>query len=158
MDKHDRAAAFAAFEAALAVSPSSALTYILGSVILVWGGEAERAIEWAERGLRFSPFDPYRPSAFISSSIGHYHRGQYEAAAAAARKAIQASPGFSVCYMTLTAALAKLGRLEEAKAAAARVLELQPAFRYSQQFAAVGCAPALSASLSQALRVAGLPE
>jgi hypothetical protein len=60
--------------------------------------------------------------------------------------------------MTLTAALAKLGRLEEAKAAAARVLELQPAFRYSQQFAAVGCAPALSASLSQALRVAGLPE
>jgi adenylate cyclase len=158
MDKHDRAAAFAAFEAALAVSPSSALTYILGSVILVWGGEAERAIEWAERGLRFSPFDPYRSSAFISSLIGHYHRGQYEAAAAAARKAIQASPGFSVCYMTLTAALAKLGRLEEAKAAAARVLELQPAFRYSQQFAAVGCAPALSASLSQALRVAGLPE
>ena len=31
MDAHDRAAAFAAFEAALAVSPSSALTYILGS-------------------------------------------------------------------------------------------------------------------------------
>ena len=34
MDGHDQAAAFAAFEAALAVSPSSALTYILGSVIL----------------------------------------------------------------------------------------------------------------------------
>src|SRR5215472_12005237 len=71
MDKHDRAAAFAAFEAALAVSPSSALTYILGSVILAWAGEAERAIEWAERGLRLSPFDPYRASAFISSSLGH---------------------------------------------------------------------------------------
>ena len=126
MDKHDRAAAFAAFEAALAVSPSSALTYILGSVILAWGGEAERAIEWADRGLRFSPFDPYRASAFISSSLGHYHRGQYEAAAAAARKAIQSNPGFSVCYVALAAPLAKLGRLEEAKAAAARVLELQP--------------------------------
>src|SRR5665811_769909 len=34
MDKHDRAAAFAAFEAALAISPSSAITYIQGSVIL----------------------------------------------------------------------------------------------------------------------------
>lgn len=34
MDGHDRAAAFAAFEAALAVSPSTALAYILGSVIL----------------------------------------------------------------------------------------------------------------------------
>ena len=31
MDGHDRAAAFAAFEAALAVSPSSALTYILAA-------------------------------------------------------------------------------------------------------------------------------
>jgi adenylate cyclase len=158
MDKHDRAAAFAAFEAALAVSPSSALTYILGSVILSFGGEAERAIEWAERGLRFSPFDPYRSSAFISSSLGHYHRGRYEAAAAAARKAIQSTPGFSVCYMVLAAPLAKLGLLESAKTAAARVLELQPAFRYSRQFAAVDCEPTLAASLSEALRTTGLPE
>jgi adenylate cyclase len=157
MDKHDRAAAFAAFEAALAVSPSSALTYILGSVIFAWAGEAERAIEWAERGLRLSPFDPYRSSAFISSSLGHYQRDQYEEAASVARKAIQSSPGFSVCYMVLAAPLAKLGRLEEAKAAAARVLELQPAFRCRQQFAGVGCAPALSASLSEALCAAGLP-
>ena len=43
MDGHDHAAAFAAFDAALAVSPSSALTYILGSVIRAWTGEAERA-------------------------------------------------------------------------------------------------------------------
>jgi hypothetical protein len=35
---------------------------------------------------------------------------------------------------------------------------MQPAFRYSQQLAAVGCAPALSASLIDALRAAGLPE
>jgi hypothetical protein len=59
--------------------------------------------------------------------------------------------------MVLAAPLAKLGRLEEAKAAAARVLELQPAFRCRQQFAGVGCAPALSASLSEALCAAGLP-
>jgi len=157
MDKHDRAAAFAAFEAALAVSPSSALTYILGSVILAWAGEAESAIEWAERGLRLSPFDPYRSSAYISSSLGHYQRSRYEEAAATARKAIQSSPGFSVCHMVLAAPLAKLGRLEEAKAAAARVLELQPAFRCSQQFAGMGCPPALNTSLSEALCAAGLP-
>jgi hypothetical protein len=46
----------------------------------------------------------------------------------------------------------------EAEAAAARVLELQPAFRYSRQFAGVDCAPALAASLSKALRATGLPE
>lgn len=59
--------------------------------------------------------------------------------------------------MLLAAALVKLGRLEEAKAAAARVLELQPAFRYGRQFAGVDCAPALAASLSEALRATGLP-
>ena len=59
MDRHDRAAAFAAFEAELAVSPSTALTYILGAVILGWTGEAARAIEWGERAIRLSPFDPW---------------------------------------------------------------------------------------------------
>jgi hypothetical protein len=60
--------------------------------------------------------------------------------------------------MLLAASLAKVGRLEEAKAAAARVLDLQPAFRYSRQFAGVNCAPPLAGSLSDALRAAGLPE
>ena len=158
MDGHDHAAAFAAFEAALAVSPSSALTYILGSVVLAWTGEAERAIEWGERAMRLSPFDPWAFAAFHSLTLGHFHCGRYEEAANAAHKAVQSNPGHSISYMLLAAPLAKLGRLEEAKAAAARVLELQPAFRYSRQFSGVDCAPALAASLSEALRVTGLPE
>ena len=158
MDGHDRAAAFAAFEAALAVSPSSALTYILGSVILAFAGEAERAIEWGERGMRLSPFDPWAFSAYHALTLAHFHRGRYEAAAEAAHKAVQSNPAFSFSYMLLAAPLAKLGRLEEAKAAAARVLELQPAFRYSRQFSGVDCAPALAASLSEALHAIGLPE
>jgi TolB-like protein/tetratricopeptide (TPR) repeat protein len=158
MDGHDHAAAFAAFEAALAVSPSSALTYILGSVILGWSGEAERAIEWGERGMRLSPFDPWAFAAFHSLILGHFHCGRYEEATNAAHKAVQSNPGHSISYMLLAAPLAKLGRLEESKAAAARVLELQPAFRYSRQFSGVDCAPALAASLSEALRATGLPE
>jgi adenylate cyclase len=158
MDGHDRASAFAAFEAALAVSPSSAFTYILGSVILSWGGEAERAIEWSERGLRLSPFDPWAFAAFGSLTLGHFQRGRYDKAANAAYKAVQSNPAHSINYVLLAAPLAKLGRLEEAKAAAARVLELQPAFRSSRQFSGVDCAPALATSLSEALRATGLPE
>ena len=158
MDKHDRAAAFTAFEAALAVGPSSALTYILGSVILVFGGEAERAIEWAERGVRLSPLDPYRASAFCATSFAHFHRGRYAESVDAGRKAVQATPGFSVCHMALAAPLAKLGRFEEANAVAARVLELQPTFRCSTQFSGVGCVPALAAALTEMLCAAGLPD
>ena len=158
MDGHAHAAAFAAFEAALAVSPSSALTYILGSVIFGWTGEAERAIEWGERGLRLSPFDPWAFAAFHSLTLGHFQRGRYEDAVNAAHKSIQSNPAHSISYMLLAAPLAKLGRLGEAKTAAASVLELQPAFQYRRQFAGVDCAPALAASLSEALRVTGLPE
>jgi len=52
----------------------------------------------------------------------------------------------------------KLGRLKEAEAAAARVLELQPGFRYSRQFSGVDSAPALAASLGAARRSTGLQE
>ena len=76
------------------LSPSSALTYILGSVIYGWTGEAERAIEWGERGLRLSPFDPWAFAAFHALTLGHFHRGRYEEAANAAHKArpIQSGP------------------------------------------------------------------
>lgn len=75
-----------------------------------------------------------------------------------ARKAVQSSPGFSIPYVSLAAALAKLGRLQEAKAAAARVLELQPVFRFNGFLTGVNCEPTLASTLSEALRAAGLPE
>jgi TolB-like protein len=158
MDGHDHATAFTALDAALAVSPSSAITYIVGGVIRGWAGEAERAIEWGERALRLSPFDSWAWSAYHALTLGHFRRGYYGEAANAAHKAVQLNPAHSISYMLLAASLAKLGRLEEAKAAAERVLELQPAFRYSRQFAGVDCAPSLAASLGDALRAIGLPE
>jgi TolB-like protein len=157
MDAHDRAAAFAAFDAAIAISPSMALTYILGGVVLRFAGD-DRAAEWAERGLRLSPLDPWRSSAFNTLAFGHFHHGRYDEAVAAGLKAVQCSPGLSICYVALAAPLAKLGRLEEAKATAGRVLELQPGFRYSRFLAGDDCEPTLAASLSKALSEAGLPE
>jgi TolB-like protein len=158
MDGHDRAAAFIALEAALAISPSSALTYILGSVMLAWGGEAERAIEWSERGMRLSPLDPWAFAAYDAQAMGHFRLGRYDQAARAAYKSVHANPAHSITYVQLAAALTKLGRMEEAKAAATKVLELHPTFRYSRQFAGVDCAPALAAVMAEALRTVGLPE
>ncbi len=158
MDGHDRAGAFTAFEAALALSPSCALTYILGSVVAGWGGEAERAIEWSERGMRLSPFDPWAFAAYDAQALGHFRRGRYADAASAAYKSNRANPAHSITYVQIAAALAKLGRLTEARAAAARVLQLHPTFRYGRQFAGVNCEPALAASMAEALCAAGLPE
>jgi hypothetical protein len=51
--------------------------------------------------------------------------------------AVQFNPGFGSSYMLLAAPLAKLGRHDEAKAAVARLMEREPAFRLSRQFAGV---------------------
>jgi tetratricopeptide (TPR) repeat protein len=158
MDGHDRAAAFTALDAALRISPSSALTHILGAVILGWAGEAEQAIAWSERGMRLCRFDPLAFAAFDAQAMSHFVRGRYEDACRAAYRSVQSNPAHSITYVQLAAALVKVGRLEEAKVAAARVLELHPTFRYGRQFAGVNCAPVLAAPLGEALRAAGLSE
>jgi adenylate cyclase len=155
--EHDRAAAFQAFEMALALSPSSAFTYIFGSTLLGWSGEAERAIDWGRRALRLSPFDPLGFIAWGGICLGHFARGHAAEAAEAARKAIQVNPAFSINHMLLAAALAKLGKIDDAKAAAARAMELQPSFSINRQCAAIGCAPALAAALTDAVCSVGLP-
>ena len=155
--EHDRATAFQAFDTALALSPSSAFTYMFGSTLLGWAGEADRAIDWGERAVRLSPFDPLGFLAFDGISLGHFIRGRYSEAADAARKAIQVNPLFSVNYVCLVAALARLGQTADAKSAAARLIELQPSFSISRQCAAVGVVSSLTAALTNAVCPVGLP-
>ncbi len=154
---HDRDAARQAFEAALALSPSCALTYILGSVVMVFAGDADRGIEWGERALRLSPFDPMSYAPWLSIALGRFQRGEYDAAAEAAHKVFQANPYWSSAHVLLAATHAKLGRLDAAKSAAERVLELQPGYTISGFCAAFDIHASLAAPLSEALRVAGLP-
>ena len=157
MVEHDRLTAFEAFDRALALSPSSAFALFLGSIVQAYAGQAERAVEWAERALRISPIDRlvYIPQHALA--IGHILRGRYEEAANAARRAVQSNPEFSVSHSLLAAALAKLGRLEAAKTTATGVLDLQPSFSARKFCTAIGMVPALAEQLADAWHQAGLP-
>jgi TolB-like protein len=157
MVEHDRPAAFAAFERALALSPSSAFALFLGCVVLAYAGEAERAIDWGARALRVSPIDRLAYMPQHAMAIGNFQRGHYEDAANEARRAVEANPSFSVSHSLLAAALAKLGRVEEAEAAALQVLALQPSFSSSGFCAAIAIMPDLAATLTDAWHTAGLP-
>jgi adenylate cyclase len=156
--EHDQKTAFDAFEEAVTLCPSCAPAYIFGSCSFSFAGLAERAIDWGERAVRLSPFDPLRYVAYHGISIGNFHLGRYEQAANAARKAIQA-PGISFSYALLAASLARLGRLEEAKAAVAQLCKLeQPISSIKRQCTAAGFIPAVAEPLIEALRAAGLPD
>jgi TolB-like protein len=157
MVAHDRATATEAFERALALSPCSAFALFLGCIVMAWGGDADRAIDWADRALRVSPIDRLAFMPHHATAIAHFSRGRYEAAANAARQAVQANPGFSVPRCMLAAALIKLGRTADAKAAAREALQLQPSFTASGFRDAVGMAPSVADSFMDAWGQAGLP-
>jgi adenylate cyclase len=154
---HDRPTAIDAFEAALALSPSCSPALMFGSVSMGWANEPERAIEWGDRAVQLSPFDRHTYGAHIGRSVGYFALGRYEEAANAGRNAIRANPGLSVEYTVLVAALAALGRLPEARVAAAQNLALNPAFTTDFVNRAVAVPEALATPFIAALQAAGLP-
>src|SRR5581483_11746372 len=154
---HDREASRRAFEAALALSPSCALAYSFGSVVMATGGDAERAIEWGERTLRLSPFDPMNFGPLLAIALGNIQLGRFEAAFDAASKCFQVNPNWSFAHMVLAATQARLGRLEAAKNAAAKLLELEPGFSIKRLVDIDAFHEAVARPLFQALGMAGLP-
>ncbi|MER9234152.1 winged helix-turn-helix domain-containing tetratricopeptide repeat protein [Mesorhizobium sp. M0622] len=155
--EHDRRLADEAFTEALALSASCAFVYAFGCVPVAYGGDAARAIDWCERAMRLSPLDAMScvPQGIIG--FGNFLSGRHEQAVAAGRRAVELNPGFSILHGWLAAPLARLGRLDGAKAAATRLLSLDPQFTIRRWSAAVGIAPEIIDDVTDAMRMAGLP-
>lgn len=156
--EHDRRLADEAFAQALALSASCAFVYVFGCVPVAYGGDAARAIDWCEQAMRLSPLDAMScvPQGIIG--FGNFLSGRHEQAVMAGRRAVELNPGFSILHGWLAAPLARLGRLDEAKAAATRLLSLDPHFTIGRWSAAVGLAPDIIDDVTDAMRMAGLPE
>jgi tetratricopeptide (TPR) repeat protein len=120
-------------------------------------GDADRAIEWADRALRLSPFDPHNYGPYFAITFGQFQRGDYEAAAEAAQKCFQVNPNWSYAHMLLAATHAKLGRADAARKATTRVLELEPGYTISGMCAALDLHKSVAEPMSEALHMAGLP-
>ena len=86
-----------------------------------------------------------------------FFTGRFDDAADAAARAIHVNPAFLVSHAILAAANASRGRGEEARAAAARCLALQPTF-HAADFARLGFPPDATERFTAALRAAGLPQ
>jgi adenylate cyclase len=81
---------------------------------------------------------------------------RFDEAVVAARKALRQNPFFPLTYCCLASAFAHLGRDAEAREAAARLLEVNPAFTITGWIARGGRSHAKL--LIEGLRKAGLPE
>src|SRR5262249_631504 len=96
---HDYTAAMAAIDRALTLTGASALALWIGSMILAHGGERSRAIDYAERALRLTPFGRDSTFPYGGIALAHLVAGDFPAAAEAGAKAIQANPRFSLNHV-----------------------------------------------------------
>jgi adenylate cyclase len=158
LDEHDTTTAIKLFDRALELSNSNVFALSGSALILAWMGKTELAIERAQRALRLSPFDSLNYRSNLALAVTCFYSQQYGEAADAARSAIDSNPGFSVPRAVLTAALIRLGRVAEAKAAAQGVLACEPSFTIRGTLVNVGLEPAMFGPLADAWREAGLPE
>jgi tetratricopeptide (TPR) repeat protein len=139
-------------EHALAHNPSSAAAQSVGAVVNAWAGNHETAVSLAERSLRFSPFEPTRHLALAALSRSRLFQGNPEAALAAARGAVQATPGHLPSHGYVIICLTRLGRLQERDATVERMLASFPSVRLSHFLAHSTFAP-----FDNELAAAGLP-
>ena len=119
-------------------------------------GQYEEAIRSFERGIRVSPLDPviHNNLAGIGDALIELRR--FDEAVAFFKRAIRQNSSDPLAFRGLASALVHLGRDAEAREAAARLLEIDPAFTIS------GRIPPRALTtvklLVEGLRKAGLPE
>jgi adenylate cyclase len=119
-------------------------------------GLPEEAVPSFERAVRMSPIDPLLHRSLTGMGLAFIELRRFDEAVVAGKKALRQNPSYSLAHRCLASAFAHLGRDAEAREAAARVLELDPAFTISSWIARGGYSNAKL--LIEGLRNAGLPE
>ena len=154
-DDHDVSLAW--IDQSLALNPNSATALQLGGWARLYAGDPETAVEYFERGMRLNPVDPRRFILDSGLAIACNMLGRAEDALALGRKSVSSAPHWVSGYLAIAVALALLGRLDEARQAAARVLEVVPICRTSRILRTYKPSAARDVYVN-GLRRAGLPD
>jgi adenylate cyclase len=151
----DRESEMEMAERAVALNPNSANAWRARGHVYHFAGLPEEAVRSFERGIRHSPVDPMLYLALQGMAGSLVAAGRFDEAIVAAKRCLRQNPTFAPGHRTLASAYAHLGRDAEARAAAARSLEFDPAFTIS---ASIVRGWSHFEKYIEGLRKAGLPE
>jgi len=141
---------------AIALNPNSFVAWYARGWVYRNAGLPEEAVQSFERAIRMNPVDPMLHRSFLGMGMALIELRRFEEAIVAGKKAQRQSPSFVFSCHCLASAFAHLGRDAEAREAAVRLLELDPAFTISAWIARGGQSNAKL--MIEGLRKAGLPE
>jgi adenylate cyclase len=140
---------------AVALNPNSFVAWSCRGFVYRIAGLPEEAIRSFERAVRMSPVDPRLHFTLTGMGQAFIEIRRFDEAIVVGKKALRQNH-YVATYRCLASAFAHLGRDAEAHEAAARVLEIDPAFTISALIARGGLSNAKL--LIEGLRKAGLPE
>jgi len=124
----DKAVAHA--ERGLALDPNSYPVLYNAACALAYSGRGEEAIPLYQKAIRLNPFPP--ATFFSRMRVTYGLAGRFDEAIEQAKKAVEREPKNQFTYLALVSACILAGREEEARAAAAEVLKINPTFSLEQ--------------------------
>jgi adenylate cyclase len=145
---------------AVSLNPNLAVAWVAGAWMKVYLCEPDAAIERVAHAMRLSPVDPRLSNMQTVIAMAHFIACRHDEAAQWADRALVSLPNFAGALRVAVAAHALAGRMDNAKAALVRLLNVDPTFRVSnlddRMFSIRQ--PEFRARFVDGLRRAGLPE
>ena len=142
---------------AVTLNPNSYRPWICRGWVYKVAGQPEEAIRSFERAMRMSPVDPQQFGVLTGMGFAFIELRRFDEAIIAGKKALRHKPGYPGPYRCLASAFAHLGRDAEAREAAARMIEIDPAFTISAWIARSQLSKNANLMI-EGFRKAGLPE
>ena len=145
-------------ERALSALPGSAFVLNRCGKVYVHNGEYDKAASYFEASLRINPRDPRGNDAYNGLAFAHFFARRFEDAVYWARRMAAETIVQSPTRRFAAAALAHLGRPDEARAEIAEVLKLQPNSSLARSRQSSFAQAWMLELYIDGLRKAGLPE
>lgn len=115
-----------AIEQAIRLQPNSSTVLAHAGWVYNYLGRYEQAVHHLERAVLLGQSDPVLFRARTALAYAYVLKGDFEAAAEAAGKAIAANAGYTVAYRAYASALANGGQIDKARAVIERLSKLTP--------------------------------
>lgn len=143
---------------ACAANPNDALAALFQAAVLSASGDSTAARAQADRALALSPYDPLRAYMLLISASCALSADDFERAVQHAQASLRENASHAAVWRTLIVALVASGRIDEARDACARLLNLEPGLTLRSYQARLALPGRLAQRAVDALRVAGVPE
>jgi TolB-like protein/Tfp pilus assembly protein PilF len=144
------------FERALDLNPNFAAAHGFLGCALAFDARSDQAIAHIEQAIRMSPHDPQNALLNAALAAAHYHAGHYAEAIGLGNKAIKQRFELTNGHRIYVASLAQAGRIDEARAALARLKELLPELSIAWIEQNIPFTPGPMAKFLEGFRMAGL--